>query len=133
MNADDDRKLLRIAPYFPVTDVPKAVAYYEDILGFQTDYADGSPAEFAVVSRDKLSIMFRRVPNPHAISPNEQQGGTWDAFFWVRDAEALHDELRAHGATIIYAPTNQSYGVREFAVRDGDGYVLGFGQVVGSL
>lgn len=27
------------------------------------------------------------------ISPNEKQGGTWDVFFWVKDARALYAEL----------------------------------------
>ena len=54
---------------------------------------------------------------------------TRDAFFWVRDARALHAELAARGAEIVYGPMVQAaYGMEEFAVRDGDGHVLGFGQ-----
>jgi hypothetical protein len=64
-----------------------------------------------------------------SISPNERQGGTWDVFFWVRDAHALHAELHANGADIVYGPVFQeAYQMQEFAVRDHDGYVLGFGQ-----
>jgi uncharacterized glyoxalase superfamily protein PhnB len=72
--------------------------------------------------------MFRRVPQPNLISPNERQGGTWDVFFWVNDVEALHGELELKGATVVYAPVVQPYGMKEFAVRDPNGYVLGFGQ-----
>jgi catechol 2,3-dioxygenase-like lactoylglutathione lyase family enzyme len=122
-------QLLRSAPYFPVADVERSAVHYERVLGFQRDYAAGSPPEFAILSRDGLSIMLRLVPAPQHISPNEKQGGTWDAFFWVRDARALHAELSANGADIVYGPIVQdAYQMEEFAIRDRDGYVLGFGQ-----
>ena len=75
--------------------------------------------------------MLRLVAEPERISPNERQGGTWDVFFWVRDVRALHAELTASGADIVYGPILQpAYRMEELAVRDSDGYVLGFGQPV---
>jgi catechol 2,3-dioxygenase-like lactoylglutathione lyase family enzyme len=119
--------LTRSAPYFPVADVDKAVAYYTDILGFTVEYSAGNPAQFAIVSRDGLPVMLRLVPD--AIVPNEAQGGTWDVFFWVDDVVALHDELLARNATVVYGPiVQESYHMKEFAVRDLNDYVLGFGQ-----
>lgn len=121
--------LLRSASYFPVADVTAAVAHYESVLGFSADYVAGEPPVFAIVSRDGLPIMFRRVGDPELIRPSEAQGGTWDAFFWIDDADALHAELSAAGAEIVYGPViQQEYGMKELAVRDGDGHVLGFGQ-----
>lgn len=129
MAPDTAPQLIRSAPYFPVTDVGQAAAWYERTLGFRREYAAGEPPVFAIVARDGLSIMFRLVATSKDIRPNEQQGGTWDVFFWVRDAIALHAELAARGAEIAYAPTVQeSYHMLEFAVRDPAGYVLGFGQ-----
>ena len=120
-------QLLRGAPYFPVPDVERAIVHYERVFGFARDYIAGSPPEFAMVSRDGHCIMLRRVSEQ--ITPNERQGGTWDAFFWVRDVRALHDELQGRGAVVVYGPiVQQAYNMEEFAVRDGDGYVLGFGQ-----
>ena len=38
-------------------------------------------------------------------------------------------ELRANGADIVYGPiVQEAYQMEEFAVRDRDGHVLGFGQ-----
>lgn len=123
--------LLRSAPYFPVADVALSAAYYKDVLGFDVEYAAGDPPQFAICSRDDLAIMFRRVAAPELIRPNESQGGTWDAFFWVDDAIALHAELVERGAVVVYGPVFQeSYDMQEFAVRDRDGHVLGFGQAV---
>ena len=77
--------------------------------------------------------MLRRVSTPELIVPIERQGGTWDAFFWVSDAKALHAELKAKGADVVYGPLIQeSYRMEEFAIRDCDGHVLGFGQALDS-
>jgi catechol 2,3-dioxygenase-like lactoylglutathione lyase family enzyme len=124
-------QLLRCAPYFPVADVERTATHYERVFGFRREYVAGSPPQFAIMTRDGLSIMLRLVPHPDRISPNERQGGTWDAFFWVRDVRALHAELEAHGAEIVYGPLVQdAYHMEEFAARDSDGYVLGFGEPV---
>ena len=95
--------ILRGAPYFPVPDVSHAGAYYREVLGFQPEYSAGEPPEFAVYSRNGCAVMFRRVPEPGLICTNEKQGGTWDAFFWVSDVEALYDELMLKGARLLRA------------------------------
>jgi catechol 2,3-dioxygenase-like lactoylglutathione lyase family enzyme len=124
-------KLLRGAPYFPVADVEASAGFYERVFGFECEYLAGSPAQFAICSRDGHGIMLRRVSEPDRIRPAEAQGGTWDAFFWIDDAQALHDELERRGADVVYGPlVQESYKMLEFAVRDRDGHVIGFGQQV---
>jgi catechol 2,3-dioxygenase-like lactoylglutathione lyase family enzyme len=131
MPPSSDGQLLRSAPYFPVTSVERSAGYYEQVLGFHREYGAGSPLEFAILTRDGQALMLRRVPANAQISPNEKQGGTWDVFFWVRDARALHSELSERGADVVYGPVVQeAYQMEEFAVRDQDGYVLGFGQAL---
>jgi hypothetical protein len=129
MTTSSPAQLLRSAPYFPVPDVEAAVGQYERVFGFQREYSAGSPSQFAIVSRDGLSIMLRLVPTSERIVPNERQGGTWDAFFWVRGIESLHADLAANGADIVYGPlVQEAYHMKEFAARDANGYVLGFGE-----
>jgi catechol 2,3-dioxygenase-like lactoylglutathione lyase family enzyme len=124
---------LRSTPYFPVKDVARSAEHYERVFGFRPEYIAGAPPEFAILSRDGLGIMLRLVPASEQVIPNERQGGTWDVFFWVSDAQALHAELRANGADIVYGPLIQeAYHTEEFAVRDLEGYVLGFGQTLTS-
>jgi catechol 2,3-dioxygenase-like lactoylglutathione lyase family enzyme len=131
MSTRQQAQLLRSAAYFPVADLETCATHYERVLGFHRDYVGGQPPEFAILSRDGLAIMLRLVARPEQICPNEKQGGTWDVFFWVRDARALHAELQLHGAHIVYGPILQeAYHMEEFAVRDPEGHVLGFGQPV---
>lgn len=131
MSSATAMKLIRSAPYFPVSNVEESVACYEKVLGFKCEYSAGDPLQFAICSRDGFAIMLRQVSSPELIVPGEKQGGTWDAFFWVSDVEALHSELTARSADIVYGPIIQKqYQMKELAVRDCDGHVLGFGQAV---
>ena len=121
-----------LEPRLHTADFRRSVAFYRDVLGFTIEAMfPGENPSFAIMSRDGLAIMLRLVPAPERISPNEKQGGTWDAFFWVRNARTLYAELRANGADIVYGPIVQdAYQMEEFAVRDREGYVLGFGQPI---
>jgi predicted enzyme related to lactoylglutathione lyase len=133
MARSNGSRLLRSAPYFPVADVERTADFYERVFGFAREYVAGQPAQFAICSRDGLAVMLRRVGAPERIAPSEAQGGTWDAFFWVEDAAELHGELAGRGAEVVYPPTVQEhYQMLEFAVRDPDGHVLGFGQSLGA-
>jgi hypothetical protein len=116
---------------FPVTDLEQSDHHYKQVLGSYREYTGGSPPQFAILSGNGLSFMLRLVTVPQDICPNERQGGTWDVFFWVRNARALHTELLAKGADIVYRPIIQkAYQMEEFTVRDLEGYVLGFGQAM---
>jgi uncharacterized glyoxalase superfamily protein PhnB len=122
-------RILRCAPYLLVPDVSAAGTYYRDVFGFEPEYTAGEPPEFAIYSRQGFPIMFRRAADPGRIRPTEQQGGTWDVFYWVEALEPLFEEMKARGASVAYPPVVQPYGMREFAVRDLNGYVLGYGEV----
>lgn len=132
MSSDQSPRLLRHAPYFPVANVEQSKIFYEQKLGFRVEYAAGNPLQFAICSRDGFAVMLRKVAQPELIVPSEKQGGTWDAFFWVSDVQTLHAELHSKGVDIVYGPLIQeAYNMKEFAIRDGDGHVLGFGQALG--
>jgi hypothetical protein len=131
MSSDQPARLLRHAPYFPVADVQQTLSYYQQVFGFRCEYSAGTPLQFAICSRDGFAVMLRRVSEAELIVPVERQGGTWEAFFWVSGVSALHAEFKSKGADIVYGPLIQeSYQMREFAVRDCDGHVLGFGEAL---
>jgi hypothetical protein len=78
-----------------------------------------------------MTLNKTRESDPGLIVPTEKQGGAYDAFFWVSDGRALHAELNAKGADIVYGPViREAYQMKEFAVRDCDGHLLGFGQAL---
>lgn len=118
------------APVFLVKNIVKAAEYYRDVLGFDFKRYWGDPPNFCMPARDGLSVFLQEVDDPARVRPN---GGLhevmWDAYFWVKDADGLFEEFRRNGAWVAYEPLiKQLYQMREFAVRDYDGYVLAFGQ-----
>jgi uncharacterized glyoxalase superfamily protein PhnB len=79
--------------------------------------------------RDGLTIMLGQAVDRNLIRPHGADGETWDAYVWVRDADALFAEFDAKGALVVHKPVFRAYyGNQEFAIRDPDGYILGFGQ-----
>jgi len=124
------KQLFGIAPYFLVRDVVKAAEYYRDALGFRFERFWGEPPCFCMPNRDGCIIMLSQVGDASIIRPNSKARNdeSWDAYVWVKDADALYAEVKPHGAIITYEPTLQDeYGNREFGVRDLDGYILAFG------
>ena len=124
------KQLFGIAPYFFVRDVVKAAEYYRDALGFTYPQFWGVPPTFCMPRRDGVTVMLSQTQNTSIIRPNAKARGdeSWDAYIWVKDADALYAEVAPRGAIIAYKPALQEeYGNREFGVRDLDGYLLAFG------
>jgi len=120
-----------IAPYFFVPDVVAAAHFYRDTLGFSFERFWGEPPRFCMVSRGGVIIMLSEVPQGTLLRPNNivaREGGAWDAYVWVPDADTLHAEFVAKGATIARGLCDQEYGCRDFDVLDCNGYRLCFGQ-----
>ncbi len=127
-------QMLGIAPYFFVRDVVKAAEYYRDALGFTIPRFWGEPACFCMPKRDGVVVMLSQVHAATIIRPNAKARGdeSWDAYVWVKDADALFAEVKSRGAIIAYEPALQDeYGNREFAVLDLDGYRVAFGSDAG--
>ncbi len=119
-----------IAPYFMVDDVVASANYYRDKLGFSYDRFWGEPPVFCMVHRRGIIIMlsqFRgngRVHPNHVVDPGSE---AWDAYIWVDDARALHDEFVSKGVKIARGLCEQEYGNIDFDVEDCNGYRLCFG------
>jgi uncharacterized glyoxalase superfamily protein PhnB len=122
-----ERQLLGIAPLFFVADIARAAAYYRDALGFAFARIWGEPPCFCMPHRDGLTIMLSAIDDEARIRPNGGVEGSWDAYVWVRDADALFAEFTAKGVQVVHAPVDRDfYGNREFAIRDLDGHVIAF-------
>ena len=102
-------------PILNVAKMAKSVDYYVNILGFEN--ADWGGDDFTLVTRDSAGIYLCEGDQGHP--------GTW-VWIGVEDAEALHEEYKAKGATILEAPVNYPWAL-EMKVSDPDGHILRFG------
>jgi uncharacterized glyoxalase superfamily protein PhnB len=118
-----------VAAFFLVADVVRAAEYYRDKLGFRiVGYFFEEPPVFAMVGRDDQIIMLDRMVGGRGGSNRDYKDTALDAYLWTSDADALHAEFQRGGAQIVSPPRLQGYGMKEFEVRDLDGFVLCFAQ-----
>jgi hypothetical protein len=126
-------KITASAPCLLVRDVVASAEHYRDCLGFGYDKFYGDPPGFCICHRDGFYLMLAQAAQEH-IKPYWQiRDLMWNAYFWVDDADALYEDLKARGAKMDYGPCTQPYNVREFGIQDLDGYDIGFRQLLRSL
>src|SRR5687768_15583417 len=111
----------RIHPALQVNDLPAALDYYTQKLGFTLGFTFGEPPSFAGVNLDEISMFLQ----PGTPSPE----GCWLAFV-VGNADELYEFQRDNGVQVVEPPADREYGLRDYSVRDLDGYVLSFGQYI---
>lgn len=119
-----------VAPYFIVDDVVATANFYRDKLGFHYDRFWGEPPCFCMVHRDGIIIMLSQPGSTGLMRPNQvadPNGEAWDAYIWVGNADALHEEFKGKGVKIARNICDQPYGNRDFDVEDCNGYRLCFG------
>lgn len=120
-----------VSPFFIVSDLPRALAFYRDRLGFDVTYL-GPEVDpfFAVVRRDGAQLLLKVVADDVAALPNRRRHryARWDAYVDVPDPDTLAAELRDQDVTFS-APVDDTHdGLRGFEVEDPDGYLLFFGR-----
>lgn len=122
-----------IAPYFIVDDVVTTANYYRDKLGFHYERFWNDPPSFCMVKRSGIVIMLSELEKRGAMRPNhvvDPEGGAWDAYIWIENADALHAEFKSKGVKIVRNVFDQPYRCRDFEVEDCNGYRLCFGQSI---
>jgi uncharacterized glyoxalase superfamily protein PhnB len=114
-------KIQALTPMLRTWDMAASVEFYTTIIGF---VCDGYSEEWASLRRDGVSLMLSG-PNYH--EGDQKPSFTGSLYFRIDDVEALW-ELVKDRAKICYPIDTFSYGMREFAIYDNNGYLLQFGQ-----
>lgn len=122
-----------ISPFFIVSHVPSALAFYRDRLGFAVTFEGPEPDDifFGIVRRGGAQILLKDVgvpPVPNLTRDVKQGFARWDAFVAVPDPDALAAEFASRGVEFFEPLKDTDDGLRGFEVRDADGYVLFFGR-----
>ena len=110
-----------IAPFFIVRDVPAALSFYRDRLGF----------DVAIVQRGAAMLMLKAVgaePTPNYTRDVKGGWARWDAYLDVPDPDALAAEFASRGVAFSQPLKDDDDGLRGFEIKDADGYVLFFGR-----
>lgn len=109
--------LYKAMPDIPFDDVPAAVRYYRDVLGFSINHEQ---ADLGVMDRDDVRVLL--------IARTPRHTGIGSAYFYVREVDALYVEFVEKGADVHGEPISRPWGLREITVLDPEGNRLMFGQ-----
>lgn len=116
-----------LEPILGVPDVKATAAYYRDKLGFAIDFLYGDPPTHAAVSRGEWTYPAARIQLSQ-LEPDSVMNPSVSLFVFVGpDIERLRDAYRANGVEIVSELEAKPWGVREFTVKDCNGYRLRFG------
>jgi len=124
-------KFSQIAPTFPVVDVGATIRWYETELGFTSHpFPKKPPYVFAIVCRDTVEIMFQRIddyqkPDLYRL----RSGGMWDAYIRMEGVKDFYEAIKAR-VEIKLPLRKQPYGDWEFEVKDPNGYILVFSELL---
>jgi uncharacterized glyoxalase superfamily protein PhnB len=100
-------------PILNVKSIQASMEYYVEKLGFEKKWDWGDPPNFGCVGRGKVQIFL--------CEGGQGQPGTWMSIF-MDDVDALYEEYKKSGATILNPPTNYPWHTREMLVEDLDGH-----------
>jgi len=122
-----------VSPLFIVGDVPTALAFYRDTLGFEIAFQGPEPDDifFGIVQRGGAMLMFKAIgvePIPNHTRDTGKGIARWDAYFYVLDPDSLAAEFASGGVEFFLPLANNDDGLRGFEIKDADGYILYFGR-----
>ena len=114
-------RLTKLVPILWTKDIDASVAFYRDVLDFK---CTNRTTTWAALEKDEVELMLS-LPNAH--EPFDRIQFTGSFYFHPDDVATLWEELKMK-TTVVYPLEDFDYGMREFAIRDNNGYILQFGQ-----
>ncbi len=114
----------------PVRDVAATIDFYVDTLGFERRMLSDDKG-FGIVVHGEAAVHFVHAGDEASLAATANH---ISIYLWVQGVDVLYEQLKP-GLDIlppgrVRAPFDQSYGMREFHVKDPDGCLLFFGENV---
>lgn len=116
-------KATKLTPTLYTDHLDETVAFYTKILGFTCDESNDEWG-WARLRNGQVEMMLAK-PNTHI--PFQKSTFTGSFYFTVEDVDALWEKLKDK-CTVEYPLETFEWEMREFAIRDNNGYLLQFGQ-----
>ena len=121
-----------MTPLIQVFNMPRALAFYEDILGFEivSDSGNGNDSSWAWLRLEGVDLMLNDQYEPGQVPPTPPvERHKWHSdtclYFGCKDPDSAYKYLRSEGIE-LEPPIVTAYGMRQLYVRDPDGYNLCF-------
>ena len=121
-------RLTQLTPMLSVSDLRRTMAFYGDELGFTCRSSFGEPDPvWCHLERDSVHLMFNQPP-AHEMAELPRRAKDFQVlYFYPDDVAGLYAACKAKGLPVTDLRVT-SYAMKEFELRDPDGYWLWFGQ-----
>ena len=121
-------QLQGIAPMVPVSDEVASAAFFQDVLGFDLR-THNAQARFALVARGDAGVILQGGADAQSL---QATANNIAAYIWVKDIKTLWSDLAPKLDALpqdrVRPLFEQPYGMREFHVKDPDGFLIFFGE-----
>jgi uncharacterized glyoxalase superfamily protein PhnB len=134
-----------ITPNFAVKNVKETVLFYRDALGFKldllvptgektivTELEEGKVYDCAMMTRDKVFVMFLEENCMREDTPSFKNASGESVVIFYVDVDNI-DELyeSLNGKVEVVKDLHSTwYGMKEFYIKDCNGYTLAYGQKI---
>jgi len=119
---------LQVTPFIHVPDIEAAIAFFEEVLGFETQFRMD---DYAYVHRETVGVRLLQNRGRDGAPPGNRR---FAYYVDVRDVDALHAELKPKLDRLppgdVHGPADKPYGQRELVVLAPDGNLIAFGQAI---
>jgi len=125
-------KLEKLTPNLMVEDVDLTVQFYAEMLGFRLDQSvpETPPFDWASIKSGTIEIMFQSRSSLAKEIPSVKDwgmGGSLTFYIEMQGLQELYGKME--GRTRIVQELHETfYGMREFSMRDPNGYILAFAE-----
>lgn len=113
----------RLTPMLWTEKLNESITFYTEILGF-TCGERNNDWQWASLYKDDVDLMLAH-PNEHTNYKEIAFSGSF--YFEVDDVETLWQQLKS-AAEVVYELETFPWEMKEFAIRDNNGYILQFGE-----
>jgi catechol 2,3-dioxygenase-like lactoylglutathione lyase family enzyme len=119
---------IQITPFMHVDDLERALAFFNDTLGFRTLFR---ASNYAYVHRETAGTRIMQNKGADGAPPGNRR---FAYYIDVHDVDGLYNELKPKLDTLpkgdVHGPADKPYGQRELLVLAPDGNLLAFGHEI---
>lgn len=110
----------RQIPVLPVADLKATIKYYKTKLGFSEEWFWEDTD--AGCGRNELFMLFNL--NPELLQAIQSAAAPFEIIWIVEQVDVIYKEYTQKELAIISEPENKPWGMREFAIKDINGYTI---------
>lgn len=136
-------KVNKLTPNFEVRNIRETVEFYQSVLDFSLTMAvpetqdgieqamvDGKEYRYALVSKDNIEMMFQRTDSfkeDVSFAKDLSLGASVSFYMEIDGIDDFYSQIKDKNIKPTELKTAW-YGMREFYIKDNNGYILGFAE-----